>query len=182
MTQPSSSAGLSWSERLSNWFFGIPAVAQMWARRAAQRSGNLGDGDGAIPFARLRKPLAQARVALVTTGGIHLPDQPPFDMVDKDGDASYRAIPGDVDLDRMVITHNYYNHTDADKDLNVIFPLAHVRDLVDRGVLGSVARHHFGFMGHIEGPHLEQLIRETAPQVAAKLRADGVDFAFLTPA
>lgn len=179
---------LSAKERLNNWFYGIPTVAQWWAKRAARRSGNLDSADpnsaapGRIPFARLRKPLAEARVALITTGGIHLPEQTAFDMVDKDGDASFREIPGGVDLSRLVITHNYYNHTDADADPNVIFPLAHVRDLVAQGILGGVAPRHFGFMGHIEGPHLDRLIRETAPAVAAKLRADGVDFAFLTPA
>ena len=177
MTQPTR---LTTRERLNNWFYGIPAVAQWWAGRAAQRSGNL-DG-GTIPFVRLRKPLSRSRVALITTGGVHLTDQPPFDMVDKAGDASFREIPGQVDLARLTITHNYYNHTDADRDLNVVFPLGHLRALAGQGVLGQVAPRHYGFMGHIEGPHVERLIRETAPAVAAKLRADGVDFAFLTPA
>lgn len=173
-------------ERLNNWFYGIPAVAQWWAGRAAQRSGNLdggqGGGQGTIPFTRLRKPLSRSRVALITTGGVHLMDQTPFDMADKDGDASFREIPGHAHPAQILITHNYYNHNDADRDLNVVFPLAHLRDLVERRVLGQVAARHFGFMGHIEGPHVDRLIRETAPAVAAKLRADGVDFAFLTPA
>lgn len=179
MTQPTQ---LTPRERLNNWFYGIPAVAQWWAGRTAQRSGNLDGGGGAIPFARLRKPLSRSRVALITTGGVHLIDQPPFDMVDKEGDASFREIPGDADPSRITITHNYYNHTDADRDLNVVFPLAHLRELAKRGVLGQVAPRHYGFMGHIEGPHVERLIRETAPAVAAKLRADGVEVAFLTPA
>jgi hypothetical protein len=37
-------------------------------------------------------------------------------------------------------------------------------------------------MGHIDGAQLPILNERTAPEVAAKLRADGVDFAFLTPA
>ncbi|MCB0115374.1 MAG: hypothetical protein KDD84_14845 [Caldilineaceae bacterium] len=169
-------------ERISNWFFGIPAVAQWWAKTAAQRTNaRLGDSS-AIPFARLRRPLARSRVALLTTGGIHLPDQPPFDMDDADGDATYRTIPGDVALADLTITHKYYNHDSADKDKQVIFPLDHFRDLAERGVIGGIAPHHFGFMGHIEGEHLDRLVQKTAPEVAAKLRADGVDFAFLTPA
>ena len=118
----------------------------------------------------------------MTTGGVHLPEQPPFDMDNPDGDATYRAIPTDTPPERITITHKYYDHSDADADLNVIFPLEHFRSLVQTGIIGSLASHHFGFMGHIEGEQVTILNERTAPEVAAKLRADGVDFAFLTPA
>ncbi len=169
-------------ERLSNQFFAHPAVAQLWAKLTAGRTGGLVDLSGGIPFAPFAKPLAECKVALLTTGGIHLPAQQPFDMENPDGDATYRAIPGDVIAENITITHKYYDHSDADKDLNVIFPLAHFRDLVKQGVIGGLASAHFGFMGHIEGEQVTILNGKTAPEVAAKLRADGVDFAFLTPA
>ena len=91
-------------------------------------------------------------------------------------------FPGDVDPQSITITHKYYDHRDADADLNVVFPLAHFRDLVERGVIGGLGPRHFGFMGHIDAGQVDILRRRTAPEVAAKLRADGVDFAFLTPA
>ncbi len=169
-------------ERISNWFFGIPAVTQWWAKSAARRTNVALGESGGIPFARLNRPLSRSRVALLTTGGIHLPGQPPFDMDDPDGDATYRMIPGSVALDDLTITHKYYNHESADRDKQVIFPLDHFRDLVKRNIVGGIAPHHFGFMGHIEGEHIQRLVKQTAPEVAAKLRADGVDFAFLTPA
>ena len=169
-------------EKISNRIFAIPTVAQLWANVAARRSMGLVDWSMGIPFAPFKKPLHQCKVALLTTGGIHLRDQLPFDMENPDGDASYRVIPGDVALEQISITHKYYDHSDADADLNVIFPLAHLRDLVVRGVIGALAPRHFGFMGHIEGPQVAQLTGQTAPDVAAKLRADGVDFALLTPA
>ena len=171
----------TWLERLANRIYAIPSVAQLWASRAAQRSTQYVD-ESVIPFVRLNKPLSAARGVLITTGGIHLRSQPPFDMETSDGDPTYREIPGDVALDQITITHKYYDHRDADADLNVVFPLAHFRDLVGQGVLGSVAPRHFGFMGHIEGDLVTTLTQRTAPEVAAKLRADGVDFAFLTPA
>ncbi len=169
-------------ERIMNRLFALPAVAQLWAKRAARGTSTLVDLSGDIPFARLRKPLAQCTVALITTGGIHLPEQTPFDMENPDGDASYRELPGNVDMQRIAITHKYYDHTDADTDLNVIFPLTHFRDLVSRGVIGALAPRHFGFMGHIEGAQLPILNGRTAQEVATKLRADRVDIAFLTPA
>ena len=169
-------------ERIANRFYGVPAVAQWWAKLTAGRTDGLVDVSGAIPFVPFDKPLSQATVALLTTGGIHLPDQPPFDMENPDGDATYREIPGDVNPAAITITHKYYDHTDADADLNVIFPLAHFRDLAQQGVIGGIAPRHFGFMGHIDGAQVPILNEQTAPEVAAKLRADGVDFAFLTPA
>ncbi len=169
-------------EKIANRFFAIPAVAQLWAKRSATRTQGLVDLSGAIPWTLLKKPLNQCTVALVTTGGIHLPTQSPFDMENPDGDASYRAIPVDVDIAQITITHKYYDHTDADTDLNVIFPLTHFRDLVTRGVIGALAPRHFGFMGHIEGTQLPILNERTAPEVATTLRADKVDVAFLTPA
>ena len=172
----------SLAQRASNRFFGIPAVAQMWARLSAGRTGDLVDLSGAIPFAPFDKPLSAAKGALLTTGGIHLPDQPPFDMQNPDGDATFRAIPGDIDTSQLVITHKYYDHTDADADPNVIFPLDQFRDLVDLGVVGSMGPRHFGFMGHIDGRHIATLIGRTARQVVEKLRQDKVDVVLLTPA
>lgn len=169
-------------EKISNRFFAIPAVAQLWAKVSARRTGAVVDLSGAIPFAQVRKPLQQSKVALLTTGGIHLLTQAGFDMVNPDGDATFREIPTAVTLDQITITHKYYDHTDADSDLNVIFPLAHFRELVAQKVIGALASQHYGFMGHIDGEQLPILNEHTAPAVAAKLRADGVDFAFLTPA
>lgn len=168
-------------EQLLERLYAVPDVAQFWAKRTAKKQ-DLLPADGTIPFVPFVVPLRAARVALITTGGIHLPSQPSFDMENPDGDATYREIPSDVDPAAITITHKYYDHRDADADLNVIFPLAHFRSLAGQGVIGGLAPRHYGFMGHIDAGQVETLRRHTAPEVAAKLRADGVDFAFLTPA
>ncbi|MFZ1767600.1 MAG: glycine/sarcosine/betaine reductase selenoprotein B family protein, partial [Caldilinea sp.] len=138
--------------------------------------------DDAIPFARLRKPLSTARGVLMTTGGVHLIEQMPFDMETPQGDATYREIPVNATPAQLTITHNYYDHRDADADLNVIFPLTHLQELARQKVIGALAPRHYGFMGHIDGELVTTLTQHTAPEVAAKLRDDGVDFALLTPA
>jgi D-proline reductase (dithiol) PrdB len=173
---------LSLWQRLNNRWYAIPAVAQWWARRNAARSRTLVQDDAAIPFAPLRKPLASSKVALLTTAGVHRAGDTPFDMQNPDGDATYRVIPAGAQAAELTITHKYYDHRDADRDLNVVFPLAHFVDLAQRGVVGSLAPAHYGFMGHIEGEQAVILQQKTALDVAAKLRREGVDFAFLTPA
>ncbi|MFO7813966.1 MAG: glycine/sarcosine/betaine reductase selenoprotein B family protein [Pelovirga sp.] len=136
---------------------------------------------GSIPWAQPSVPLAQAKLALITTAGIHHRHQIPFDMNDSDGDPSYRELDSATLFDDFVITHDYYNHSNADKDPNIILPLDRLKELVDEKILGSSARAHYSFMGHIDGPHIDTLIYQTAVEVARKLRAQNVDIALLTP-
>ena len=51
-----------------------------------------------MPFVRPEKPLHESRLALVTTGGVHLPEQTRFDIDDMSGDCSYREIPTDAPI------------------------------------------------------------------------------------
>jgi D-proline reductase (dithiol) PrdB len=122
------------------------------------------------------------RLALVTTAGVHLRQDPPFDMQDPQGDASFRLIPHATAAPALTITHDYYDHRDADRDVNIVLPLARLQELVERGVVGEAAPRHVSFMGHIDGPHLTSLVERTAPEAARLLVADGVQAALLTPA
>ena len=128
------------------------------------------------PFVRPEKPLEECRLALVTTGGVHLPEQPRFDIDDPLGDCSYREIPADAA--QLTWTHAYYR-PDEGADLDAVFPLWTIRELAAEGVVGELNRRQFAFMGAIHDPR--PLIEETAPEVAAKLADDGVDAALLTP-
>jgi D-proline reductase (dithiol) PrdB len=135
-----------------------------------------------IPWTRLTTDVAQSRLALITTGGVHLRSQPPFDMLDPQGDPTFREIPQDTVLSDLMITHNYYDHTDADKDINIILPVERVYDLKQAQDIGAVNWRHFSFMGHILKHHIDTLMHESAPAVAAALKQDEVDIAILTPA
>ena len=128
------------------------------------------------PFVLLEKPLDECRVALVTTGGVHLPGDRRFDIDDLAGDCSYREIPAPTA--RLTWTHAYYR-PDEGSDLDSVFPLRTFRRLEDEGILGELNHRHFSFMGAIHDPG--PLIEVTAPEVAGKLVDDRVDAAFLTP-
>jgi len=128
------------------------------------------------PFVKPQRPLGQSRLALVTTGGVHLPSQPRFDIDDPAGDCSYREIP--TDAEELTWTHAYYR-PDEGADLDAVFPLPTLRGLAEDGLVGELATRHFSFMGAIHDPTL--LVEETAPEVGGKLVEDGVDAALLTP-
>lgn len=122
------------------------------------------------------------KIALVTTGGVHQRHDIPFDMGDWDGDPTYREIPRDATPELLTITHDYYDSKDALEDIGVVFPLGALLDMKSSGEVKDVNGRHFSFMGHIKGRHLVTLMEETAPEVAAKLREDGVDVVILSPA
>ena len=133
-----------------------------------------------IPWTPLSKPVSESRLALVTTAGVHHRHQPAFDMLDPEGDPAYRIIDAEHP-DDLMITHDYYDHADADRDVNIVFPIQRALEFQGEGLIGELARYHYGFMGHIDGRHISTLINDTAPDVAVRLKKAGVDIALLTP-
>lgn len=127
-------------------------------------------------IAEVEKPLSDSRVAFVTTAGVHMKGDKPFDT---SGDHTFRIIPGDSDCSSLTITHDHYDKTEALQDINCVFPLEILRDLRDEGHIKDVASRNFGFMGYI--PRVELLIHESAPEIADMLVDDQVDIALLSP-
>jgi D-proline reductase (dithiol) PrdB len=134
-----------------------------------------------LPFTRPRKPLREARVALVTTGGVYASGQEPFDTTKKGGDVSFRVIPKDTDLTTLGIAHksDAFDQAGFLADRNLGFPLERLREMETGGAIGSLAPRAISFMGSISAPG--RLVKETAPAAAALFEGDGVDIALLVP-
>lgn len=130
-------------------------------------------------FTPLRKPLAESRVALVTTAGAHLEDQEPFHVATVAGDSTYRLLPDDLDPTKLRFTHTHYDTSSAERDPNCVFPIDRLHELVDRGRLGAASSVHVGMMGF--NPDPRPIADELAPRVAAVLNDAGVDVALLVP-
>ncbi|MDT8444264.1 MAG: glycine/sarcosine/betaine reductase selenoprotein B family protein, partial [Desulfuromonadales bacterium] len=96
----------------------------------------------AIPWSPIKKSLNECTLAVVTTSGIHHGEQEPFDMRDSEGDPSYRAINAATIRGDYRITHDYYDHSDAEKDMNIILPLDRLRELQQEGGIGRLAATH----------------------------------------
>ncbi len=135
-----------------------------------------------VPWTAVTKPLRASKIAMVTTAGVHHRGQNPFDMTDPDGDPSYRVLDVRRPVDDFIITHDYYDHTDADRDINIVFPVDRLREFEKAGIIGRVADTHYGFMGHVLGRHIDTIVKVNATEVAERLRSDGVDAVLLTPA
>ena len=133
------------------------------------------------PCTKLKKPLNECKFALVTTAGLRLYDDKPFDHSFKLGDTSFREIPNDVEVQSLIEDHksSSFDHSGVEADKNVALPLDRFRELEKTGTIGGLNSRHFSFMGSIIGPRT--LIKESGPEVAAILKADDVDAVFLTP-
>ena len=132
------------------------------------------------PLHRLTKPVRACRVTMLTSGGISLCGVGGFDPLARN-DHRLDAIPFDADATDFQIHDAYYDHADADRDINCQFPIDRLRELVASGEIGSLApRFWSGFMGRIY--NRSKVINESAPQFAAELAKDEVDLLIAVPA
>jgi D-proline reductase (dithiol) PrdB len=129
-----------------------------------------------VPFTPFERELAKSNIAIVTAGGVHLRGQEPFNIADELGDLGFRIIPPEVDPSELMVTHHHYDHTDADADINVVFPLDVLRELEADKIIGGLARKHVGYMGYTM--QLKAMYEGTAPEIANEIdkgsRADAV--------
>lgn len=128
-----------------------------------------------IPYTPRSRELRESTFALVTTAGVHLRDQEPFNV---EGDNSWRLIPGDIQSSQLMVTHEHYDHHDADEDINVVFPIDRLRELAAEGIIGGVSEKHLGFMGYTQ--NLRDLYERAAPEMAKVLLRSKTDAVLLT--
>jgi D-proline reductase (dithiol) PrdB len=119
--------------------------------------------------------LSQRRVAIVSSAGLVVRGETPF----RGRHPDYRVIPGDTKRAELLISHISINfdRTGFQEDWNVVFPLDRLNELAGEGVIGSVARTHYSFMGATDPVEMESHARE----LADRLKQDQVDAVILSP-
>ena len=130
---------------------------------------------GEVHWAPLRKPLSESTVALVSTGGVHLRTDRPFNL---NGDPTFRVIPKGAGPADLAISHQAYDRTDALRDINLVFPIERLRELEAERVIGRLAEEHYGFGLMGSARRLMPAIKEAARRICEV----GVDLALLVPA
>ncbi|MBN1547841.1 MAG: hypothetical protein JW902_14415, partial [Syntrophaceae bacterium] len=97
------------------------------------------------PWTPIAKDLAKSKVVLISSSGAYLKDQSPFNPIKND--LTFREIPQEVDVRDLKISHDFYDHADADKDINCVFPIERMRELEQEGFIGELSEIEFTFMG-----------------------------------
>ena len=81
------------------------------------------------------------------------------------------------------MSHLHLNVEDIYSDFNILLPIHRFQELVLEGRIGGLASFGYSFMGYQGFPPDTTAWEETyIPQVAEKLKSEGVDCVFLTPA
>lgn len=154
----------------------VEAYLSEWERDLVSRVNPNAISFDSSPWTAFQKPLSEARIALLTTGGAYVRDaQEPF----IDDDPSFRVIPSATPVSDLAIFHEHYDKSNAEKDINVIFPIDRLREMEKEQRIGSIAASGFGFMGYVVGDNIPRLIEETAPEAARILLDENVDAALI---
>ena len=121
-------------------------------------------------------PLAEARVAIVTTAALHEAHDTGF----TNDDTGFRVL--DRTARDLVLGHWSPNFDRAGfaADLDVVFPIDRLEELATVGRIGSVAPRHLAFAGNQEDS-VSRIRLDSGPAAAALLAADAVDVVLLTP-
>lgn len=137
-----------------------------------------------IPWTPLSRPLSESRVALVSSAGLALKTDLPFDQDGERknpwwGDPTYRALPKAANGADIRLYHMHINPLLVEQDLNTLLPLQRLQELEACGEIGSAADHHYSYMGYILQP--KALLEENVPAMIQEMKEDQVDIVVLMP-
>lgn len=137
-----------------------------------------------IPWTPLHKPLHQCTVALISSAGLALATDKPFDQeVERQNpwisDPSFRVIPRGTTAQDIRVHHLHINPEFIQQDINCALPLQRLVELEAGGEIGRAAPSHYSFIGYTCQP--ERLLDESVPAIIRKLREEAVDVVVLVP-
>jgi D-proline reductase (dithiol) PrdB len=155
--------------------FATRKTMQAWARREAPDP---------VPWTPMAKPLADSRLAIVSSAGLALRADRPFDSDGERrnpwwGDPSHREIPAATRTGDVQVGHLHIDAGVAEEDLDCVMPLARAAELVAEGMVSELSPTHFSFMGYLLKP--EEFLRTSVPAMIARMRSEEVDAALLVP-
>jgi D-proline reductase (dithiol) PrdB len=140
---------------------------------------------GDIPWTPLKKQISETTFALMTSAGISMKTDPPFDVAREKrepvwGDPSSRQIPasaGEKDID---VNHLHINTDYIKQDINVMLPLKRFQEFEKEGIIGRLASTCYSYYGFQMDP--AELLERTMPDVAGQMQAENIEAVLLTPA
>jgi D-proline reductase (dithiol) PrdB len=120
--------------------------------------------------------LKEMRLAIVTTAGLHMRTDRPFQL---DPNDFYRVIPGDVQASDLVMSHlaASFDRSAFQRDCNVVFPIDRLREMVNDGSMGSLADFHYS----VSSAHRAEDFKAPATEIAGYLKKDKVNAVLLLP-
>jgi D-proline reductase (dithiol) PrdB len=159
----------------------IPPGLRAWIRNSIPED----DFKGTIPWTPMGKSIRETTFALVTSAGISLRADPPFDMEGerKDptwGDRSYRMIPRGTTEKDIDVNHLHINTKYIKQDINVILPLTRMAEFEKKGIIGRLAPASYSFYG-FQWQNTD-FLKESFEPISKQMKLEGVGAVLMTPA
>ena len=168
-------------EKSVNGFAFLPPGLTAWIRTFIPEE----EFTGEIPWSPMPKPVNRATVALITSGGVSLKTDSPFDMEREKkegtwGDKSFRVITKGTTSEDIDVNHLHINTDYATQDINVILPLTRMAEFEQEGIIGRLAPSSYSFYGFQW--ESTDFLTEAIEPMSERMKSEGVDVVFLTPA
>ena len=169
------------TDKIVDGFRFLPPALKAWVRTFIPEE----EFKGPIPWTPKSKPLSQMTISLVTSGGISLKSDPPFDMEREKreplwGDRSFRMIPRGTTEKDIEVNHLHINTNYIKQDINVILPLTRMAEFEQEGIIGRLAATSYSFYG-FQWQNID-FLKEAIEPISKRMKLEGVEAAFLTPA
>lgn len=153
----------------------VKKMVRSWIRMEAPRD---------IPWTPLNKSLPESTVALVSSAGLALKTDPPFDQDGERenpwwGDPSIRVLPKTATGSDISLYHMHINPHLVEQDLNTVLPLERLQELEVGGEIGASAEHHYSYMGYLLQPRT--LLEDHVPKMIRQMKQDQVNLVILVP-
>jgi D-proline reductase (dithiol) PrdB len=160
---------------------GTQLRADLWRTINERYPGSMVTKDTYVPLVPLAKPLSRARLVMISSCGVHRKSDRSLDVCHPFGDFGFRRVPSDARPAELTIHQLKYPHDDADQDINVVFPIERLQELVMEGALGGLTPNFFSFIGYNMDP--ERFERTVARDLAEAVTVEEkADVALLVPA
>lgn len=132
------------------------------------------------PFVPARRALPMLNLALISSAGAYIDGTTPFDMTARDGDATFREIPIEVEATDLIYAARGYDPAAVRADMNSQIPVARLVEYAGNGVIGSLNNVWWSLNGYI--PNARLASDQLAPQIVERLIRYEVQAALLIPA
>ncbi|MFB3884091.1 MAG: glycine/sarcosine/betaine reductase selenoprotein B family protein [Thermodesulfobacteriota bacterium] len=168
-------------EKMVDGFRFLPPGLKAWVQSFIPEE----EFEGSLPWTPMSKPLSQTTIALVTSAGISLKSDPPFDMEREKkeplwGDRSFRMIPTGTTEKEIDVNHLHINTSYIKRDINVMLPLARMAELEKERIIGRLAPTAYSFYG-FQWQNTDFLLEAFEP-ISEKMKVEEVEAVLLTPA
>ena len=131
-------------------------------------------------FAPARRALPMLNLALISSAGAFINGTEAFEVESRDGDASFREIPIEVEAADMLYAGRGYDPAAIRADRNVQIPVERLLEYQENAVIGQLNKVWWSLNGYI--PNAQLVAEQLAPKIVERIARYEVQAALLIPA